>query len=147
VVLLFLDYITPKNKKLFKNTNRKIEIAIQRLNSQQFVFFTKHDNVEAINKVLQYITHNENTRRLKIVSVVNETVQVTSKLKQDVEVLDRAYPTIHIEFVEEEGIFGPEKIMELSKRWKIPVNFMFIGSPGDRFPYRIQQLGDVRLII
>jgi amino acid transporter len=147
VVLLFLDYITPKKKKLFQHTNRKIEIAIQRLNSQQFVFFTKHDNVEAINKVLQYITHNENTRRLKIVSVVNKTVEVSSRLREDIEVLDRAYPAIHIEFVEEEGIFGPEKIMELSKRWKIPVNFMFIGSPGDRFPYRIQELGDVRLII
>jgi len=24
---------------------------------------------------------------------------------------------------------------------------MFIGSPGDKFPYKIQELGDVRLII
>jgi hypothetical protein len=31
--------------------------------------------------------------------------------------------------------------MEYSK------NFMFIGSPGDRFSYRVAELGGVRLIM
>ena len=46
-----------------------------------------------------------------------------------------------------EGKFGPDLISRLSEEWKIPVNFMFIGSPGDHFPYRIEELGGVRLII
>jgi hypothetical protein len=46
-----------------------------------------------------------------------------------------------------EGQFGPELIEELSVRWKVPKNFMFIGSPGDRFPYQISELGGVRLIV
>jgi len=58
-----------------------------------------------------------------------------------------AYPKITIEFIEEEGEFEPEKIKELSKRWKIPIHFMFIGSLGDKFLYRIEELGEVRLII
>tara|TARA_R110000868_G_scaffold119310_6_gene316023 strand:- start:38441 stop:40171 length:1731 start_codon:yes stop_codon:yes gene_type:complete len=146
-VLFFIDYITPKNSAIFKSLNRKIGIAINKLNAQKFVFFTNKDDVATLNKVLQYITTNENTRRLKIVAVLNENVQLSPNLKVDIEVLDRAYPDIDIEFVEEHGVFGPDKIKELSKKWNIPINFMFIGSPGDKFPYRIQELGDVRLII
>ena len=111
------------------------------------MFFTKGDNVAGLNRVLQYITHNEDTRRLKIVTVLKANQKVPRNLKSDIEVLDRAYPAISIEFIEEQGSFTPEKIEELSKRWKIPKNFMFIGSPGDHFPFRIEQLGDVRLII
>ena len=61
--------------------------------------------------------------------------------------LDRAYPEIHIEFVEMKGNFGPELIDELSNKWGIPKNFMFIGSPGDKFPYKVSELGGVRLIM
>jgi hypothetical protein len=43
--------------------------------------------------------------------------------------------------------FSPELIRELSKEWNIPINFMFIGSPGDHFPYKIEELGGARLII
>ena len=105
--------------------------------------FTSHDDVATLNKV----EANENTRRLKIVAVLNEKEHIAGNLKNDIYFLDRAYPKINIEFIEEEGIFGPAKIKELSKRWKIPINFMFIGSTGNKFPYRIEELGDVRLII
>jgi len=147
VILKVLDYLTPSNKKIFYTTKRKINIKIRSINTQEFVFFTKGDNVAGLNRVLQYITHNEDTRRLKIVTVLKDNEKVPPNLKSDIEVLDRAYPGISIEFIEEYGKFSPEKIEELSKRWKIPKNFMFIGSPGDHFPFRIEQLGDVRLII
>ena len=35
----------------------------------------------------------------------------------------------------------------LSREWGIPKNYMFIGSPSGQFPYRIAELGGVRLII
>lgn len=63
------------------------------------------------------------------------------------EVLDRAYPKIEIEFLEINGVFGPEIIETLSKQWNIPKNFMFIGSPGNKFSYRVAELGGVRLIM
>jgi hypothetical protein len=72
---------------------------------------------------------------------------IPPRLAQDLEFLDEAYPEIDIEYVEMEGEFGPALIEKLSKRWRIPKNFMFIGSPGDHFPYRLEELGGVRLII
>ncbi|MEJ7661514.1 MAG: hypothetical protein WKG07_18970 [Hymenobacter sp.] len=68
-------------------------------------------------------------------------------LLTDLSVLDRAYPDMHLEFVSRPGTFGPDLITELSEEWNIPKNFMFIGSPGDKFPYQISELGGVRLII
>ncbi|SRX52762.1 APC family permease [Aequorivita sp. CIP111184] len=146
-VLRFIDYIAPDNSRFFKNWNRIIKNKLHELTSQQFVFFTNNDNVETLNRVMQYIEQNEPTKRIKIVAVVDKGMKVANNLKSDIEVLDRAYPEVKIQFVEEPGKFGPEKIKELSKRWKIPINFMFIGAPGEDFPYRVQQLGEVRVII
>ncbi|MBC8768615.1 APC family permease [Arenibacter sp. BSSL-BM3] len=142
-----LSFIFPDKGQLFKTLNVHTKKLLAAINKQQFVFFTNHDDVATLNKVMLYIKNNEPTRILKIVAVVDEEHFIAPKLKEDIGVLDRAYPDIHIHFVEEKGVFGPEKIKELSKRWGIPTNFMFIGSPGDKFPYKIQELGDVRLII
>lgn len=143
-----LEYIFPSGEnKLFRKLNKRTKYKLAEIRGQEFVFFTNHDNVETINKVMQYVKKNEPTRRIKIVAVVDEGQQVAENLKKDIKVLDRAYPDIRIEFVEEPGKFGPEKIRELSKRWNIPINFMFIGAPGENFRYTLQQLGEVRLII
>ncbi len=145
--LIVSTYVFPKNNKFFNRLNKKAKQKLAEISGQQFVFFTMHDNVENLNNVMLYIKKNESTRRLKIVSVLEKDMKVPEGLKTDIEVLDRAYPEIHIEFVEEPGSFGPEKIQELSKRWKIPTNFMFIGAPSEKFEFRVQELGDVRLII
>ncbi|WAC02762.1 hypothetical protein N7U66_03585 [Lacinutrix neustonica] len=97
--------------------------------------------------MLLYISKNESTKNVKIVTVLDAGQTIASTLKKDIETLDRAYPLINVEFIEEPGVFGPEKIQELSKRWHIPTHFMFIASPGHKFPYKIEELGDVRLII
>jgi len=94
-----------------------------------------------------YIKNNEHTNKLKIVTVLHEDEEISEQFKKDLDVLDREYPEIKIEFVTIQGEFGPELVKELSEKWNIPINFMFIGSPGDRFPYRVEQLGGVRLII
>lgn len=121
---------------------------MNRLSNQQFVYFSKADSIAALNKVMMYVQENEATNRLKIVTVLkNEGEAVSGKFLQDLEVLDRAYPELHIEFVQLIGIFSPELIQKLSLEWKIPINFMFIASPGDKFPYKVSELGGVRLII
>ena len=117
-----------------------------KINSQEFVFFTKGDDVAIINKVMQYVQNNETTKKLKIVNI-NKDHYDNELLIKDLKVLDRAYPEIDIEFIELEGVFGPDIIDELSTKWNIPKNFMFIGSPGDRFSYRVSELGGVRLIM
>lgn len=120
---------------------------LRELNQQEFVFFTKGDNVSNLNKVMAYVVENEFTNRLKIVTLLPEGEQIAPELLNDVRVLDRAYEQIEVEFVTRSGTFGPELIDDLSREWGIPKNFMFIGSPGDRFPYQISELGGVRLII
>ncbi len=129
------------------NLDRNIKLTIKKINSQEFVFFTKGDNIATLNKVMLYITNNEHTKKLKIVLIKNDQLKVSDNLEEEVKFLDKEYPSINIEFVVIPGEFTPEIIMSLSKKWKIPINFMFIGSPGDKFPYRIEELGGVRLII
>ncbi|RMG31828.1 MAG: APC family permease [Bacteroidetes bacterium] len=146
-LLEVIKYMFEPIQQFVKKTNRRILKLINEINSQEFVFFTNHDDVATLNKVMLYIQRNEHTKKLKIVSVLEEGEKIPERLKADIEVLDREYPDIKIEFVEIEGTFGPELIRELSQKWGIPINFMFIGSPGDHFPYRIEELGGVRLII
>ncbi|RFZ84148.1 APC family permease [Mucilaginibacter terrenus] len=120
--------------------------SLVKISSQELVFFTRGDNVAILNRVMMYVEDNEATKRLKIVHIANAESN-NNNLKKDIEVLDRAYPDIDIDFVEIEGQFGPEMIDRLSKEWQIPKNFMFIGSPGNKFPYHVSELGGVRLIM
>ena len=120
---------------------------LRELSKQEFVFFTKGDNVSNLNKVMAYVVENEFTNRLKIVTLLKDGEKYPQELLNDIRVLDRAYEQIEVDVVAIEGHFGPQLIDELSEKWCIPKNFMFIGSPGDRFPYQISELGGVRLII
>jgi len=145
--LSLLKYFSDSLFKFVSFGNDFLVRSISNINDQEFVFFTKEDNVAVLNQVMIYVSENEQTRKLKIVTVLGEDITLDPKLEKDVEVLDRAYPEISIEFIKIPGHFGPALIQELSQKWKIAPNFMFIGSPGDHFPYKLAELGGVRLII
>ena len=147
LTLSLIRYLFEPIRKFVLNTNKNILETIERINSQEFVFFSKDDDVATLNKVMLYIKENEQTNRLKIVNVLEDKEKVDDKFLSDLDVLNREYPQIEIEFVPIKGKFGPKLVKELSKKWNIPINFMFIGSPGDRFPYKVEELGGVRLII
>ena len=146
-ILELIKYLFEPVQKGVRKINRNILRLIEDINSQEFVFFTKDDDVATLNKVMLYISKNEHTKKLKVVSVIEEGETIPERLKSDIEVLDREYPEVKIEFIALEGTFGPELIKQLSIQWNIPINFMFIGSPGNKFPYKVEQLGGVRLII
>jgi len=94
-----------------------------------------------------YIINNEHTRKLKIVIVLKEGQDPPKNLAQEIDFLDREYPEIKIEFIIERGEFSAETIRKLSKKWNIPINFMFIGSPSSKASFKVEDLGGVRLII
>jgi amino acid transporter len=146
-ILIVIQHLFDPIHRFVRITNKQIIQLINEINDQEFVFFTKGDNVASLNKVMLYIKKNEHTQKLKIVSVLEEGLVIPDRLESDIEVLDREYPEIKIEFIKMKGKFSPKLIRDLSKQWKIPINFMFIGSPGDHFPYRLEDLGGVRLII
>jgi amino acid transporter len=129
------------------STAQKIRTEIDKINSQQVVFFTRGDNLANLNNAMLYVKQNEHTNRVKVVTVVKNKNEVPPKLEEDLKFLNEAYPTIEIEFVVLTGKFGPDLIQELSATWNIPVNLMFIGSPGTHFMYGLGELGGVRLII
>lgn len=147
MLLYAIDYLYRPVRHYILKSSLYLRKMLDKINSQEFVFFTKGDNVAVLNQVLQYVQNNEKTGRLKIVTVLPQEQELNEPLRHDLEVLDRAYPDVKIEYLELVGVFGPELIEEYSKKWGIPKNFMFIGSPGDRFPYRLSELGGVRLII
>ena len=120
---------------------------IDQINAQQIVFFTRGDNIANLNNALLYVRENEHTNRLKIVLITNDQIKVPDQLSEELDLLDRAYPEIDVEFVTLEGTFSPDLIQQLSDDWNIPKNLMFIGSPGGRLPYDLAELGSVRLII
>jgi len=147
LALRAIKYLFKPVERLVERTNRTIIKTITDINSQEFVFFTHRDDVATLNKVMLYITKNEHTKKLKVVTILENGETVPERLVSDIDVLDREYPEVKIEYIQLDGIFGPELIKELSKKWSIPINFMFIGSPGDHFPYQVSELGGVRLII
>ncbi len=120
---------------------------LKKLSEQEFVYFTKGDDISVLNKVMIYVQENEITTKLKIVTVLKEGQEILPSFISDLKVLDRAYPDIDIEFIKLNGIFGPPLIQKLCKEWKIPTNFMFISSPGNKFSHHISELHGVRLII
>jgi len=142
-----LRYVFTPVQNFFIKSNTNLTSLIEEINSQEFVYFTKDDDVATLNKVMQYIQNNEHTKKLKIVTAVEKGEKPAARFVSDLDVLDREYPAIKIEFIVLEDSFGPELIDRLSEEWNIPVNFVFIGSLGDHFPYKVEQLGGVRLII
>ncbi len=124
-----------------------MEKKLEQINSQTVVFFTRGDNVANLNRALLYVRENEHTNRMKIVTVVQAEDEIPPNLSKELEFLDRVYPEIDVEFVALVDTFGPDLLRRLSREWDIPLNFMFIGSPGDRFPHQLAALGGVRLVI
>lgn len=124
-----------------------IQSKLDQINSQCVVFFTRGDNMANLMQALLYVKHNEHTSNIKIVTVIKDESEIPKQLTEDLDFLNRAFPEIEIEFVAHTGSFSPAMLKELSQRWNIPLNFMFIGSPGDHFPHNISELGGVRLII
>ncbi len=147
VVIYIFNYF----KDWFLKISTRLNKTINSINAQQFVYFAKRDNISVLNKVMLYIKTNESTKNLKIVHVIDPTrkdeAHFIKDFKKVVEIMDKEYPEIGVTGEIVEGVFGPELIKKLGKQWRIPTNFMFIASPGDHFPYRVEELGGVRLII
>ncbi len=146
-LLLYANSIFDKIQKASVFSRFHLTKEMRKLNKQPFVYFTKGDNIAILNKVIQYVQENEITQILKIVTILQKEQKLNKMFERDFQALDRAYPEIKVEYIQIPGVFGPEIINRLSKEWNIPRNFMFIGSPGDRFPHRLSDLGGVRLII
>jgi hypothetical protein len=82
-----------------------------------------------------------------VIHVYQDEADIPPKLGDQLKLIDHLYPEIRVDFVAVKGKFTPQLIEAISQRLKIPKNYMFIGTPGDHFPHRIEDLGGVRLVL
>jgi amino acid transporter len=120
---------------------------MERVNEKAMVYFTRGDDLVTLNQAALYVLDNEQTSRLKVVYVYAGDEEVPPHLAGHLKLIDRLYPPLRIDFVAVQGSFGPELVEALSRRLRVPKNCMFIGTPGDRFPHRIEDLGGVRVVL
>jgi len=85
VLLKIMHSVFDPFRKAVLNTDRKLLSVIDKINSQEFVFFTKGDNIANLNQVMLYISNNEHTRKLKLVFVSNLDNPIPKNLRQEVD--------------------------------------------------------------
>lgn len=135
-------------KSVVTPLDRVLKRKLDEVNDLQVVFFTKGDNRANLNRAALYVMQNEQTRLLRVVHVYQDEGEIDeTHLAEQLRTIDELYPELRIDLVLVKGKFGPTLIEQLSERLNIPKNYMFIGTPGDRFPHNIAELGGVRLII
>jgi amino acid transporter len=120
---------------------------IERVNERPIVYFTKGDNLVTLNRAVLYVLDNEQTTRLKVVHAYRDEREIPANLADQLRVIDHLYPQLRVDFVAVKGSFGPQLVEALSRRLGVPKNSMFIGTPGDRFPHRLEDLGGVRVVL
>jgi hypothetical protein len=83
-----------------------------------------------------YVLRNEDTHRIKVVTVVKDEAEVPKHLATDLEVLDRAYPSFEVDFVVLKGEFGPTLIDSFPWNGTFPKTSCSSPRPATAFPYR-----------
>lgn len=147
LVLAISRAIVARIRRASQILNQRIVARIDAINSMEVIYFTKGDNLPALNRAALYVLQNELTNRMKVVHCYERDEDVAPRLAEHLKLIDRIYPKLRVDLVLVKGRFGPELIERLSRRMGIPKNYMFIGTPGDRFPHNIAELGGVRLIL
>ena len=127
--------------------NALISRELNRINETAVVYFTRGDNIVTLNRAVLYVLSNEQTSNLKVMHVYEKESEIPKNLAEQLRTIDRLYPQLRVDFVAVKGKFTPETVEAISIRFGIPKNYMFIGTPGDHFPHRIEELGGVRLVL
>jgi hypothetical protein len=147
LILFITRAVVEKIQSANERIHSKVARSIDRIKSLTVIYFTRGDDVANLNQAALYVMKNEQTNWLKVIHVYDKEENIPSGLAQHLKTIDRMYPSLKIDFIAVQGVFGPELIERLSKRLGVPKNYMFIGTPGDRFPHEIEDLGGVRLIL
>jgi len=143
-LLKILLYFLSKNPFFKRHLGHWIRSQIKQIYGQQMIFFSKNDDISVLNKAVLYARDNELTNWLKIVHVYRDSPP--PQLASDVKTLDRIYPKTRIDLILVKGEFHPDLVHMVSETLGVPKNFMFISSPGDRFPHDLSEFGGIRLI-
>jgi amino acid transporter len=147
IALLMSRTVTDRLLRVSERFRASVRAKIQEINGLAVVYFSKSDDIAVLNRAALYVLRNEPTNRMKVVYVYRDEAEIPPDLAGQLATVDRMYPQLRIDFLAVKGTFCPELIDRLSKRLGVPKNYMFIGTPGNRFPHRIEALGGVRVIL
>ncbi|MFY9224364.1 MAG: APC family permease [Blastocatellia bacterium] len=140
---MMIEKVNYLNQKIASN----IISGISQINNQTVIFFSRGDSLRTLNQAALYVLQNEQSKRLVVLHCYNTEEEIPKELTEQLDTVDKIYPELRIDLILIKGRFGPELIEKVSQRLKVPKNYMFIGTPSDRFPHNIAQLGGVRLIM
>lgn len=148
LILVLVRGFADRVQLLSRTISGRVVKKMDEINSLGIIFFADgNEDVATLNRAMLYVRQNELTKRVRVVHVYKNKKDVPEHLKRNLKLLDEVYPEIRIELVLAEGVFDPDTIREISRRYRIPQNYMFIGHPSKSFPYRLEELGGVRLIV
>ena len=148
LVFVMVRGFADRVQNLSRGISGRVVNKMNEINSLGIIFFADgKEDLATLNRAMLYVRQNELTKRVRVVHVYKKSKDVPEHLKRNLELLDEVYPEIRIELVLAQGTFDPETIQEISKRYRVPQNYMFIGHPSKSFPYRLEELGGVRLIV
>jgi len=147
-ILLFVSRAIIERAAAFNSWVAKFVVGkIDQINARPIIYFTRGDDSALLNRAALYVLENEQTNRLQVIHVYEDESEIPGGLAKTLSEIDHLYPNLRIDFIAVKGTFGPQLIELLSQRLDVPKNYMFIGTPGDHFPHRIEALGGVRLIL
>ena len=147
LLLAILSAIVERVHRVARGFRAVLIRRIRRINRFQVIYFSRGDNLSTLNRAVLYVLENEPTNRLRVVHCYENEEEIAPRLADNLKTVDRIYPNIRIDLVLVQGRFGPELIEKLSRRLNVPKNYMFISTPGDKFPHNIAELGGVRLVM
>jgi len=148
LVLTMAHGIAERVHGINQRISEGVQVRIDAINSLGIVYFADgKEDLATLNRAMLYVRQNELTKRVRVVHVYEKREDVPEHLERFLKMLDEAYPEIKIDLVLIQGSFDPKTIHYLSELFRIPLNYFFIGHPSEEFPFRLEELGGVRLIV
>ncbi len=147
LVLLISRAIVERLEQISNSLRAVVLLKIEDINSRRIVYYTKGTDPAELNRAALYVRENEPTNNLLVIHAYADEKEIPKDLARHLKTIDKLYPRLRIDFLAVKGVFGPELIEALSRELDVPKNYQFIGTPGDRFPHRIDALGGVRVIL
>ncbi|KAF9159285.1 hypothetical protein DFQ26_006737, partial [Actinomortierella ambigua] len=126
-----------------------IRTMIKSLRNHPTIYFTKDDSLTRLHGAIRYIRRNENSHKgnIRLVHVYSKVTDIPERLEANHRFLDELYPKIQIDMIFIQGKFDPTTVDVISEQLQVPKSAMFLGCPGEKFPYRIEEFGGARIIM
>jgi hypothetical protein len=147
IVLVVSSRVVERVRAANERIRSEVVGRLDEINRLGVIYFTKGDDPAVLNRAALYVLTNEQTSLMRVVHVYERENEIPAGLAEQLSAIDHLYPSLRIDFLAVKGTFGPALIESLARRLRVPKNLMFIGTPGDRFPHRLSELGGVRVIL